>query len=41
MFELVKKYGFDKEAILDDGIFNNPDNGKTMCRPCHAKEHRQ
>jgi len=39
MYDFVKKYGFNKEGIYSDNMFFDVNNGETLCRSCHAKEH--
>lgn len=41
MYDFVKKYGFDEDAIYNDGMFFDVKNGETLCRRCHAKNHRR
>lgn len=40
MFEIVMRNNFDKEKILKDKEISDSENGITLCRSCHAKEHR-
>ena len=41
MYELAKKYNFDKEKMESDSDFYKIENGTTLCRSCHAKRHRE
>ena len=41
MYDFIKKYGFDWESIYGDKMFFDVINGETLCRSCHAKNHRK
>lgn len=41
MYDFVRKYGFNIDAIYSDKMFFDVNNGVLLCRRCHAKEHRK
>lgn len=41
MFTISQRLNFDRDKILQDIVFNNTNNGITVCRSCHLKEHTQ
>lgn len=41
MYEFCKKHNFNVDLIYSDPLFFDIKNGETVCRSCHAKEHRK
>ena len=41
IYDFVKKHNFNINDIFEDIMFFDVKNGETLCRSCHAKEHRK
>ena len=39
LYNIVKKYNFVLEDILNSFEFNDINNGMTLCKKCHNKKH--
>ncbi len=40
MLQFVQKYGLNKDKIEKDKSFFDTNNGRTLCRACHFREHK-